>query len=173
MSIVLDGDNLTSTGVPNTRTAQASTSGTSIDFTSIPAGVKRITVMLAGVSTSGTSFRQVQIGSGSVTTSGYTCVTSTCANAGTPAMASYTSGFLLDNYAPYYPATALVDGHLVLTLLTGNTWVASGISSNSAGSTQSYTSGKIALGGTLDRVRITTVNGTDTFDAGSINILYE
>jgi hypothetical protein len=25
----------------------------------------------------------------------------------------------------------------------------------------------------LDRVRITTTNGTDTFDAGSINILYE
>jgi hypothetical protein len=36
-----------------------------------------------------------------------------------------------------------------------------------------YASGGVALGGALDRVRITTVNGTDTFDAGSINILYE
>ena len=53
-------------------TAVASTSGTSIDFTGIPSWVKRITVMLNGVSTSGTSIVQVQIGSGSPTTSGYT-----------------------------------------------------------------------------------------------------
>jgi hypothetical protein len=33
--------------------------------------------------------------------------------------------------------------------------------------------GFVPLSGTLDRVRITTANGTDTFDAGSINILYE
>ena len=47
-------------------TAVASTSGTSIDFTGIPSWVKRITVMFNGVSTSGTSFKQIQIGSGSV-----------------------------------------------------------------------------------------------------------
>jgi hypothetical protein len=35
------------------------------------------------------------------------------------------------------------------------------------------TGGSVTLSGTLDRVRITTVSGTDTFDAGSINILYE
>jgi hypothetical protein len=34
-------------------------------------------------------------------------------------------------------------------------------------------SGTKSLSATLDRIRITTVNGTDTFDAGSINILYE
>ena len=33
--------------------------------------------------------------------------------------------------------------------------------------------GRVTLSGALDRVRVTTVNGTDTFDAGSINILYE
>ena len=33
--------------------------------------------------------------------------------------------------------------------------------------------GTIALGGTLDRVRITTVNGTDAFDAGTLNVLYQ
>jgi hypothetical protein len=36
-----------------------------------------------------------------------------------------------------------------------------------------FSAGSKTLSGTLDRVRITTVNGTDTFDAGSINILYE
>jgi len=173
MSITLDGSNLATVGVINSATAQASTSGTSIDFTGIPSGTKRITVMFAGVSTSGTSFRQVQIGSGSVTTTGYTGATSTSANSGTPILVAYTSGFLIDNYAVYYPATAAVDGHLVLTLITSNTWVASGVSANSVYPAQSYVAGKLALGGTLDRVRITTVNGTDTFDAGSINILYE
>lgn len=29
------------------------------------------------------------------------------------------------------------------------------------------------LSATLDRVRLTTVNGTDTFDAGLVNIIYE
>ena len=43
-------------------TAVASTSGTSVDFTSIPSWVKRITVMFNGVSTSGTSNPLVQLG---------------------------------------------------------------------------------------------------------------
>ena len=154
-------------------TAQNSTSGTSIDFTSIPSWVKRITVMFNGVSTNGTSSKQVQIGSGSIITTGYTGSTSSIANNGTPTLAAYTSGFLIDNYAVYYPATADVDGQLVLTLITGNTWVASGVLSNYVFPAQSYVAGKLVLSGSLDRVRITTVNGTDTFDAGSINILYE
>ena len=33
--------------------------------------------------------------------------------------------------------------------------------------------GAVSLSGTLDRIRLTTVNGTDTFDAGSVNIMYE
>lgn len=37
----------------------------------------------------------------------------------------------------------------------------------------STSGGTISLAGALDNVRLTTVNGTDTFDAGSINILYE
>ena len=37
----------------------------------------------------------------------------------------------------------------------------------------SYSASTVTLSATLDSVRITTVNGTDTFDAGSINILYE
>jgi hypothetical protein len=59
-------------GAITSATAQASTSGTSINFTDIPSWVKRITVMFNGVSTSGTSIRQAQLGAGSVTTSGYT-----------------------------------------------------------------------------------------------------
>ena len=149
-------------------TAQNSTSGTSIDFTGIPAWAKRITVMLNGVSTNGTSVVQVQLGSGSPTTTGYltgaTLITGTSANS-----ASYTSGF-----GTYSNAT--VDtriGHMIITNISGNIWICSGIINISGSTNTIQLSGNVTLSGTLDRVRITTVNGTDTFDAGSINIMYE
>jgi len=151
-------------------TAVASTSGTSIDFTGIPSTVKRITVMFNGVSTSGTSLVQIQTGSGSVTTSGYVWVGGYFYS-GTAA-ASYTSGFNIDAAASG-SATYVRYGSLVLNLITGNTWSASYVGSNTALALVQAGSGSIALGGILDRIRITTVNGTDTFDAGTINILYE
>lgn len=62
MSITLDGLNVSTVGVINQGTAQNTTSGTSIDFTGIPAGVKRITVMFNGVGSSGTSAFLIQLG---------------------------------------------------------------------------------------------------------------
>jgi len=150
-------------------TAQASTSGTSIDFTSIPSWVKRITVMFAGVSTSGTSVNQIQLGAGSVTTSGYLSNYSAWANATAPSANLLTTGFGILTDA----ATNIKHGSLTLTNLSSNIWVCSGVLAFSEKAVQLTTAGSITLGGTLDRVRITTVNGTDTFDAGSINILYE
>jgi hypothetical protein len=148
-------------------TAVASTSGTSIDFTSIPSWVKRVTVMFNGVSTSGTSIPQVQIGSGSVTTSG-SVSTATSASA-TPVAASGTSGFLLVGQGN---AANLITGLMVISSVGSNLWVAA--LSGSAFTTVSLCGGgNVTLSGALDRVRITTVNGTDTFDAGSINIMYE
>jgi hypothetical protein len=147
-------------------TAVASTSGTSIDFTSIPSWVKRITVMLQGVSGSGASHNLLQLGTSSgVTTSGYVCSYGYFG-----ASFSTTAGFGV--YAG--AAGELVHGNAIITNLTGNTWVfsysggVSGTSTLGAGG-----GGSIALGATLDRVRLTHVNGTDTFDAGSINLLWE
>jgi hypothetical protein len=152
-------------------TAVASTSGTSIDFTSIPSWVKRITVMWSGLSTNGGSQPQIQIGSGSVSTSGYTCI-STYAGAGTSGGATISSGFSFQSGS----AGNLLYGNFVLTLLTGNTWVCLGTFGMNASGTyylMAANGTSPALGGALDRVRITTVNGTDTFDAGTVNILYE
>jgi len=152
-------------------TAVASTSGTSIDFTGIPSWVKRITVMFNGVSTNGTSSPMIQIGtSGGVQTSGYACTASSI-NAGTAGVSAYTTGFTVRSGNA---ATALI-GFLTLSLVDSatGTWSCSGTLGDT-GTTSTYTLGGIrVLSGTLDRVRITTVNGTDTFDAGSINILYE
>jgi hypothetical protein len=151
-------------------TAVASTSGTSIDFTSIPSWVKRITVMFAGVSTSGTSFLQIQVGGGSVQTSGYL---GSCGYiSGTPASTLFTAGFGIANTVS---AGSIEHGALTLSLLDSatNTWVATGTFALSDNAVAFATAGRKVVTTALDRVRITTVNGTDTFDAGSINILYE
>lgn len=151
-------------------TAQASTSGTSIDFTGIPSWVKRITVIFNGVSTNGTSHLLIQVGSGSITTTGYLSYfgyINTTTNIGT---STSTSGFgmwhggVIDTHYQ----------HAVITPVSGNTWLCTHSGGFIAGTTHMVTGGgNVTLSGALDRVRITTVNGTDTFDAGTINILYE
>jgi hypothetical protein len=152
-------------------TAVASTSGTSIDFTAIPAWVERITVMLQGVSTNGTSFPQIQIGSGSFSTSGYVSAANYGIGAGQ--FTSATTGFVLE---PSGGATAanLRSGSVIFTLINSNTWVSQGIIYSSSLTFNVMSSGASpALGGALDRIRLTTINGTDTFDAGTVNIIYE
>jgi hypothetical protein len=162
-------DSTGSYGQLRSATAVASTSGTSIDFTGIPSWVKRITVMFSGVSTSGTSSIQVQIGSGSVTTSGYASTGTVYGGLNTTTGSTISSGFILATTT----AADSDSGIATLVLITGNTWVLSSNVSKTVGNYLYAAAGTIALGGVLDRVRITTVNGTDTFDAGSINILYE
>jgi hypothetical protein len=149
-------------------TAVASTSGTSITFSSLPAWVKRITVMFNGVSTSGTSSILIQIGAGSVTNTGYASV-GTRFGAASGASGNYTTGFGIFQAA----AADIIGGAIQLNNHSSNIWVASGATSATNSTSNMTTSGYISLSGVLDRVVITTVNGTDTFDAGSINILYE
>lgn len=151
-------------------TPVASTSGTSIDFNNIPSWVKRITVMWAGVSTNGTSNVIVQIGSsGGIKTSGYVGAGTSFAAAG--ATLAMSTGFLTSVDTQ---AAQTRNGSSVLTLLSNNTWTYTSVLGN-PGATVGilWAGGHADLGATLDRIRITTVDGTDTFDAGSINILYE
>jgi len=148
-------------------TAVASTSGTSIDFTSIPSWVKRITVMFNGVSTSGTSLVQIQLGSGSIQTTGYLGSTSLIFGSNLTLITSSTNGIPIHSNSP----SDVRAGILNIDNISSNTWVASGVFGSGAQTVQS--AGSVSLSGVLDRIRITTVNGTDTFDAGSINIMYE
>lgn len=148
-------------------TAVASTSGTSIDFTGIPSWAKRITVMFNGVSTNGGSNPIVQLGTSSgVTTSGYLA-----GSTETTSRAAYTTGFGLISSN----AANLIYLQMVVVNVSGNTWLATH-SGNLNQSGIYYTlvgGGNVTLGGTLDRVRITTETGTNTFDAGTINIMWE
>lgn len=149
-------------------TAVATTSGTSVDFTGIPSWVKRITVMYSGVSTNGVSNLLLQLGtSAGVVSTGYLATSFYSANTAVNTVSS-TAGFNFNDIA----AASVISGSVVLTTLGSNMWVANGFVKTGI-STSALTAGDITLGGTLDRVRITTANGTDTFDAGTINILYE
>jgi hypothetical protein len=146
-------------------TAQTA-SGTAVDFTGIPSWVKRITVMFNGVSTNGSSAILIQIGSGSISTTGYTSVGGVLNfGTGSTQVSSSTSGFCIHNVAAYS-----IQGHMQLTLVSANSWVSSHVLFTGQSGTGG---GSVTLSGTLDRIRLTTVNGTDTFDAGTINISYE
>lgn len=151
-------------------TSVASTSGTSIDFTGIPSWVKRITVMLNGVSTNGTvATWLIQLGTGGTPeTSGYTCCASFIAGASVSST-NTTAGF---GISKNNSASDVLNGVFQFVNLTGNTWTMFGLFGNSNTAQNSLTSGSKTLAGVLNMVRITT-NSTDTFDAGSINILYE
>ena len=144
-----------------------------LDFYNIPSWVKRITLMFNGVSTSGTVNYLVQIGSGSVTSTGYVtgATVISMATGNTASGVSSTAGFIIASVN----AANVYSGIFTLINQSGNVWVANYVLSTTAGGNQIAQGAGIlsTLGGALDRIRITTTNGTDTFDAGSINILYE
>ncbi len=148
-------------------TAQASTSGSSIDFTSIPAGTKRITVCFVGVSTNGTGDMTIQIGdSGGLETTGYSSASSVMATG--VATVSSSTGFVINVIA----AADTWHGSVTLTRedSASNTWVASGVLADTINPRTATVCGSKSLSAELDRLSVVTGN---TFDAGEINISYE
>jgi len=147
-------------------TAQNTTSGTSIDFTGIPSWVKRITVLIAGLSTSGSSNVVVRVGTSTgINSSGYV---SGCGGNGVGL--NSTDGWLI---SPEQAASYQYSGAMQIVSIGGNAWVCFGSFGRTDGPNAYSTGGQITIASTLDRIRLTTVNGTDTFDAGSVNIMYE
>lgn len=157
---------------PLTQTAVAAASQTSIDFTSIPSWVQRITVMFDGFSTNGTSPVMIQIGdSGGIETTGYVGASSSLSSGGTAAVATPSSGFQIG--AGSQAATFVRHGAITLQTSGSSVWTCGGSLGQSDAVQTLFVAGAKTLSTTLDRVRITTVNGTDTFDAGSVNISLE
>lgn len=153
-------------------TAVASTSGTAIDFTSIPSWVKRITVMFSGVSTNGTSGFSMQLGtSGGFETSGYSG-SSLYSTTGTPTASQNSTSFIIAGTST--AAATTLHGIITLALLNAstNTWAEQSSMGGSNNNFMYFGAGSKALSGVLTQIRISG-GGTDTFDAGTINILYE
>jgi hypothetical protein len=150
-----------------------SASGTAIDFTSIPSWAKRVTLMLSGISVNGTSNPLFQIGdSGGAETTGYTGSATGGGNNASPSCSLLSTGFQILSGS----AGNVLEGQLVLTLVDPdtNTWSAAGNFAHSAAAAAYYLiAGTKSLSAPLDRVRLTTVGGTNSFDAGVVNIFYE
>ena len=149
-------------------TALATTSGTSFDFTSIPSWVKRITITFSEVSTSGSTNIQLLLGTtGGFESTGY--ISQIGAIVGSAASTSgWTTGFVLANVT----GTNAGSGHAVLTKVSGNSWALSAILKCSTNQIN-FIGGSKTVSGALDRIRLNCTTGTDAFDAGSVNILYE
>jgi len=162
----------TGTYTVNTSQTTASTTITVVgqSFLNIPSWAKRITLAFNGVSTNGTNFFLVQIGTGGVpTTSGYSAQTTGIASS-SGATSSSTAGFPIYQNA----ATYAWSGVVTIYNVSGNIWVASGLLGNATTTPlSSMTSGTVTLAGALNIITLTTVGGTDNFDAGSLNIQYE
>jgi hypothetical protein len=153
-------------------TAVASTSGTSVDFTSLPSWVKRITVMYQGVSTNSTSDFWLRLGtSGGFTTSGYVGYVARQAAASNSYTAWSSSAVLANGFL----SSAVFSGVITIQLINSatNTWVISGqlVDSSTTGNFMNM-AGYVPLSGALTQIRLTSAT-PDTFDAGSINIQYE
>lgn len=182
MAVVIDGtsgisspdyevDGVTGQLYPLVSGTAVTASGTAVNFTGIPSWVKRITVMFSGVSTNGTSNIQLQLGdAGGFEASGYS---GAMVRTGASALATSqypTTGVLLVNDLV---SADLLSGVATISLIGSNTWCNASQLAEHAATAFFAGSGTKTLSGTLDRIRITTVNGTDTFDAGTINIIYE
>lgn len=154
-------------------TAVTLTNQTAVDFTGIPSWARRVTVMLNDVSTNGAAVVLVQVGSGSVSTSGYNAGASVIQSPSALAVAGNANGVPLEDVGNAVYARA---GALIFNLISGNVWVVSGVLYQ-PGSTNvrvNHIGGRTpALAGALDRIRLTTANGTDQFDGGSVNIAWE
>ena len=154
---------------PLTRSTSQNASGTAIDFVGIPSWVKKITVIVSGISTNGSSIPQIQLGTSSgIVTTGY--LGSGVGIASGTAATAMSSGFLTQSGGA---ATTIRHGIATICNISGNIWVCNGVFGISNIADSSIFGGTVSLSGVLDRIRFAAVNNTDAFDAGSINIMYE
>ncbi|MFO0002877.1 MAG: hypothetical protein ACK559_17265, partial [bacterium] len=119
----------------------ATASGSTIDFTGIPSTVKRLTVMLRGISLSGSDRILVQIGSGSFTTSGYVATSGIFTTGGATNAVSSTSAFIL----LAGDSAAIITGQMVITNISTNSWVQSGTFKRSTSSME-FSAGDVSIG---------------------------
>jgi len=147
-----------------------STSVPELDFTGIPSWVKRITVMFRNLSTNGTSPILIRLSDSSgFATTGYESSGSNITTSAT-AITGSTTGLILQSAAA---AAASYTGNVVITNILTTFWTSTGLLRHSTNTAHSTSAGSSTLGSVLTGIRITTVGGTNTFDDGVVNIMYE
>lgn len=147
-----------------------STSQTAYNFTNIPSWVTQITFVFNGVSLNSTAVDiLIQLGtSAGLVTSGYTGTTLVQTTAPASGASTPANGFS----ARANSASSIIYGTMTIALIGSNKWAYS-ISARQSATGAMMGGGSVSLPGTLDRVTITnSATGTNTFDAGSVNIIY-
>lgn len=173
MSSSLDGTGVTFndgsrfyTATPSL-SAVTSITGTQTTITGIPSWARRVTLLFDGVSSSGSDNYLIQLGtSGGIVTSGYRSNISVTASTSSTTVGFFVAGNL--------GSASTISGMVTIATSGSNVWVESGQLSNDAtGTYMSSTIGRVSLGGVLDRIRITTINAFDTYDGGTVTLMYE
>jgi len=154
---------------------QATTSGTAVNFTGIPAGTTMIVVMLDGVSTNGTGPVAIQLGdAGGLEATGYVGSLCFVANSTTGGLVNATTHIALTAVGA---ATGDFIDHTVIILTLKDaannewTWLTTGGVTIAGTKYATYGGGVKSLSAPLDRLSLVS-DGADAFDAGSINIAY-
>lgn len=159
---------------PFTRSLETNAAGTSVIFTGIPDWAKRITLVFNAVSTNGTSPVVIKLGNNTEDAFGYASGYSLVPNSSDGPVRSERGG----NTSGIYVSgnNAGVDsryGSVTIHDTGSRAWIASGVVGTSIFDNVSMVWGAVRLTAALDRVRITTINGTDVFDFGTITLFYE
>ena len=152
--------------------------GTEEDFTGIPSTVKRITIMIHNMSSNGSSVPIIRVGTGGTFISGsgtYLNAQIAIPSGGNPGGTANSTGFPMNNSGA---ATFFYSGTGVLTKIGNYVYTYTSmwaiVGGSGAGTRTQLCSGSIDTGAApIDSIRITMVNGTDSFDSGAVNILYE
>jgi len=143
-----------------------STGAVSYDITGIPNGIKQIVIMFVGVSTSGSSHYMIQLGdAGGMELTGYFSAASSDGGSST----NETDGLAL-NAVP--TSGSLHHGSMTLTLENSInfTWANTSMLARSDVAVNYMGAGSKSLSAVLTQLRITTTGGSNTFDAGVLNI---
>jgi hypothetical protein len=154
---------------------------TVVDFTGIPSTVKRITIMIEAMSTNGTSVPLIRVGAGGIlsSTGNYPNSQIAIPSGATPGGTANSTGFPMNNSSA---ATNALTGTAVITRLLGAggaykyTYTAmwATVDGSGVGTRTMLCAGSVDTASSpIDTIRLTTVNGSDTFDNGYANILYE
>jgi len=177
-----NGQVLTSTGAsaPTWATASAAgytlgtpivtTSGTAATFTGIPSGVKQIIMTFKSVSTSGTNYKFIRLGtSAGLKTNAYDANSTRLINSNSIVAVTFSTGFVIYSQ----DAADTLNGSITLTMENSstNSWTACGILGDNSNGTTYTVAGSVTLPAVLDRVSFSP-NASDTFDLGEINIAY-
>ncbi len=151
-------------------TPVATTSGTSFTFTGIPSNAQEVCLYLNENSFVGVSDRVVRLGSGSVQTTGYKGSCTQFASGSSATYNSTTSGFEL----PDIVNSADWGGMAMFRHMGANVWTGfCGLGRQDGTAYALSFAGTVALSGPIDRICLTTFNGTDVFDKGTLNYSYQ